>query len=123
MNEIDSGHANSYFGCGEWDIQKNRRIITSSAGTTVRSTVDDWSEFKQGPRLSEDHFESFRGDLVKKGYLAFEQEHDDLKYHTAFRVLSPRYFADFDRFVRCQDIPDSYFGQVIPDKSCFVSHR
>lgn len=97
--------------------------VDESAGTTVRSTVDDWSEFKQGPRLSEDHFESFRSDLVKKGYLAFERDHDGLKYHTAFRVLSPRYFTDFDRFVRCQDIQASYFGSVVPGRSWFVSHR
>ncbi len=97
--------------------------VDESAGTTVRSSVDDWSNFEQGPRLSEDHFESFRSDLAKKGYLAFERDYDGLKYHTAFRVLNPRYFADFDRFIRCQDIPASYFGPVVPGKSWFVSHR
>jgi len=97
--------------------------VDESAGTTVRSTVDDWSEFEQGPRLSEEYLASFRDDLVRKGYLAFEQDHDGLRYHTAFRVLGPRYFADFDRFVRSQDIPTSYFGPVIPGKSWFVSHR
>lgn len=97
--------------------------VDESAGTTVRSTVGDWSEFEQGPRLSEDYLASFRGDLVRKGYLAFEQGHDGLSYHTAFRVLGPRYFADFDQFVRCQDIPAPYFEPVIPGKSWFVSHR
>ena len=60
---------------------------------------------------------------MRKGYLAFDKVRDTLKYHTAFRVLIPRYFVDFNQFVRCQDIPDSYFGQVIPGKSWYISHR
>lgn len=97
--------------------------VDESAGTTIWSTADDWSEFERGPKLSEDHLATFRRDLVQKGYLAFEQAHEGLTYHTAFRVLSRRYFTDFDQFVRCQDIPPSYFGPVIPGKSWYVSHR
>lgn len=97
--------------------------VDESARTAIRSTVDDWSEFERGPKLSEDHLASFQRDLVQKGYLAFEQAYDELRYHTVFRALSPRYFADFDQFVRCQDIPASYFRTVIPGKSWYISHR
>lgn len=97
--------------------------VNESLGTTVRSTVDDWAEFEQGPILNESQFTMFQCELVQKGYLAFEQENGSLRYHTAFRVLKPHYFADFQQFVRCQDIPESYFDSVIPGKSWFVSHR
>lgn len=98
--------------------------VDESTGMTIRSSVDNWSEFKEGPKKSEEHLASFRSELARKGYLAFDREHDDsLSYHTKFRALGSRYFTDFDQFIRCQDIPDSYFVPVLPSKSWFVSHR
>jgi len=97
--------------------------VDESTGAVVRAAVDDWAEFEQGPKISEDYLDSFQRTLAQKGYLAYEMIHGTLKYHTSFRVLRPNYFDDFERFVRCQDIPDRYFGPVIPGESWFISHR
>ncbi len=97
--------------------------VNRATGITIQSTVEDWSEVELGPKLNEDYYKAFRGDLARKGYLAFDAASDGIRYHTPFRTLVPRYFEDFKHFVPCQKIPSSYFGPVLPGESWFVSHR
>jgi hypothetical protein len=100
------------------------RSEDESTGSTVSTRVENWNDFKEGPRINEETLEQQVSDLRQKGYLAFNKiAADKLDLRTPYRALTPQYFLDFNELQRCQDIPDRYFRLVSPATTIFVSHR
>jgi hypothetical protein len=94
-------------------------------GTRVTSRVTDWSDLTDGPCTNRADFEAQVADLQDKGYLAFEQTGSGrLKCRTPYVGLTPRFFQDYKRFQRFQEIPSQYFEPITSStQTCFISHR
>ena len=93
-------------------------------GAQVSTRVGDWADFTGGPATNKAAHESQVDDLTRTGYLAFEEvAPGKVQSKIPYQVLTQQYFRDFDRFLRCQEIPARYFQPVSAGPACFISHR
>lgn len=97
----------------------------ASSGLSSRVSVDKWADFAEGPKTNSESHSALAVDLQAKGYLAFRQDQSGrIEYETPFRALTPQYFREAERFVRCQDVPGRYLRPISPQgQTWFVSHR
>ena len=96
----------------------------ASSGLSSSTKVNEWSDFVDGPQTNREALDARVGDLREKGYLAFRRDPSGrIEPETPYRALTPQYFQDSERFLRCQDIADRYLRPVSVGRTWFVSHR
>jgi hypothetical protein len=100
------------------------RAQDAASDVSVRSRVENWSDFTTGPRRNKEARERQVSELQAKGYLSLQTgKAAELEYRTAYKALTGQYFGDFNEFHRHQEIPPGYLQPASIGNTVFISHR